>query len=271
MQAEQAINQPHQYLNPPKYLKILTAILVIMFPVGIFIMLSDLGKPYLWTTTIFLGLEAVIMFFVLSKEAGIFSSFLSAAIIMAASFLIEWCGVNTGFPFGSYVYTEILQPKLFGVPVAIAFAWFAVTSSISVFSRALFDNVSGFTIAFVSAVLIFATDVLLEPFAAFINSYWQWEGLKIPLQNFVAWFALGFIFSFVLHKLSKHRNPEQKTILIPAIIIIINLLNFSIVNMAHGYFILTLMGLIIFSFILIWAIYYLSCLKRADVHSKQTE
>lgn len=264
MQAEQQeINSPARGSSAvPKFLKILTGILIVMFPVGIFLMFTEFGKQYLWTTTLFLGLQAVIMFFVLIKLADTLSASISLAVIFLFSFFVEWWGVNTGFPFGQYYYTEVLQPKLSGVPIAIAFAWFVVSSSSLLLVRFLLRGASGIAISFVSASLILAVDMMLEPFAAFINNFWEWDSTVLPPQNFIAWFVLGFIFSFGLNKLLKWKSETNtKLLILPVIIIIINILNFSVVNLANSYYLLTGLGLMIFAIVLSTA--YFSKFKKA--------
>jgi bisanhydrobacterioruberin hydratase len=226
-----------------------------MFPVGIFIMSTTFGKQYLWTTTIFLGLEALIMFLVLRQLSGLFTSFLSMVIIFIISFFAEWWGVNTGTLFGNYTYTDVLQPKLFDVPVAIMFAWFTVSTSCLILITYIFKGNSLFTIALVSASLILASDILLEPFASFVNNFWMWESFKIPVQNFITWFLLGFIFSLMLSFALRRKNDHDSSVVkIPLVIIIINVLNFSIVNLANGYYVLTFIGLVIFGIIIIPAV-----------------
>jgi putative membrane protein len=42
------------------------------------------------------------------------------------------------------------------------------------------------------ATLVTLYDFLLEPFATQVKHYWVWESGSIPLQNYVAWWVLGF-------------------------------------------------------------------------------
>lgn len=253
MQAEQQATNitPADNSAIPKFLKILTGILIVMFPVGIFLMFTQFGKQFLWTTTVFLGLQAAIMFFVLLKLADTVSVTISTAAIFLFSFFVEWWGVNTGIPFGHYYYTEVLQPKLYGVPIAIAFAWFVVSSSSLLLVRFLMRGAADIAVAFISASLILAVDLLLEPFAAFVNNFWEWDSVQIPPQNFISWFILGFIFSFGLTKLLKWKNNTEEAVSkIPFIIVALNILNFSIINLANSYFMLTGLGLMIFAIVL---------------------
>jgi putative membrane protein len=243
-------------LKIPKYLKLLTGLLLIMSPVGIFMMFTGYGRQFLWTTTLFLGLQAVIMFLVLVRLAGFKKTAVTALIILIASFFTEWWGSNTGLPFGHYTYTDVLMPQIYGVPVAITFAWFAVTSSSFITVKYLLWKVSVFTVVFVSAVFVLATDILLEPFAAFVNNFWRWDTNQIPMQNFAAWLGLGMIFSIIMIKILKwKREFRLNDLYVPAIIICINVLNFSIVNIANGYYILTVVGLGILAVIVFSALF----------------
>lgn len=214
-----------------------------MFPVGFIIMFTGFGRQFLWTTTIFLGLQAVIMYFLIGKISSYASASVSALFIFSLSLFIEWLGVNTGFPFGNYVYTDVLQPKIFGVPLAITFAWFTVTTSSLVISKYFLNR--AVTAAFISSVLILSTDIMLEPFASFVNNYWLWDFSKIPVQNFAAWFVIGFGFSLLINKLIKWKSPvDQNSVFIPSLIFVINVLNFTVVNILFGYYMITIIGLL---------------------------
>ncbi|MCA9957051.1 MAG: carotenoid biosynthesis protein, partial [Anaerolineales bacterium] len=48
----------------------------------------------------------------------------TAVIIAVLTLFVEWLGSTTGFPFGSYGYTDLMQPQIAHVPVLIPFAWF---------------------------------------------------------------------------------------------------------------------------------------------------
>jgi hypothetical protein len=50
-------------------------------------------------------------------------------IVAAATWGVEAVGSTTGFPFGSYDYTDTLQPQLAHVPLLIPLAWFMMLPS----------------------------------------------------------------------------------------------------------------------------------------------
>lgn len=241
----------------PAYLRLLTAVLIVMFPVGLVLMFTEFGRQFLWTTTIFLGLQAVITFIVLLKLAESAGVIITTLVVFASSFIIEWWGVNTGFPFGGYSYSSVLLPLINGVPLAISFAWFVVSVNSYLAARFFLGSGGSAAIA-VSSVLILATDILLEPFASFINGYWMWSSGVIPLQNFISWFIIGILYSLAIFFFIKWKAPGIKTSSmekIPLLIILINILNFSIINIAHGYLVLTGVGLIIILLMISISIY----------------
>jgi len=230
-----------------KLIKILSAVLVVMFPVGLFLMLSgDVWKQYLWTTNLFLALQAAVTFIFLAGAAEKKSALITAAIILILAFVIEFGGVKTGFPFGAYSYTKTLAPSLFGVPVAITLSWFTIAVNVYLVSRFFLFGSKNLYILVVSAVMILAIDLLLEPFASSVNGYWIWETGKIPVQNYFSWLVAGFIFAYLLNRFVLwNRNVflNMNFITIPAVILLINILQFTVINFYFGYIVITLIGL----------------------------
>jgi putative membrane protein len=120
----------------------------------------------------------------------------SAAVIVS-SFLIELAGVKTGMIFGAYEYGKTLQPTIMDVPLAIGFAWLGMILSAAALSQHLFASrfagkPHGMALAIALLMVIF--DFFMEPAAMRLN-YWNWQDGAVPLQNYVAWFVLGYIFA----------------------------------------------------------------------------
>ncbi len=119
-----------------------------------------------------------------------------SAFVVAAGFLVEWAGVESGLIFGTYHYGEVLQPQLFGVPLSIGFAWLLMLlSSLALAQRILPRSVEGnvWIYAPVTGALMVVFDLLMEP-AAVALDYWTWGGAP-PVQNYIAWFVLGTLFA----------------------------------------------------------------------------
>ena len=119
--------------------------------------------------------------------------------VIVASFGIEWLGVQTGSIFGTYVYGQTLRPSVGGVPISIGCAWFVMLiASTAVAQKIAPKSLTGnpFKLAFLVAVLIVCFDLLMEPAAVKLD-YWTWLDNRVPLQNYLAWFGLSFIFATI--------------------------------------------------------------------------
>ena len=120
--------------------------------------------------------------------------------IIVGSFGIEWLGVQTGEIFGSYTYGQTLRPSMGGVPISIGCAWFVMliastTVAQKIAPKSLAEG-SRFKLAFLVALLMVCFDLLMEPAAVKLD-YWTWMDDHIPLQNYLVWFGLSFIFATV--------------------------------------------------------------------------
>ncbi len=117
--------------------------------------------------------------------------------IIIGSFGIEWLGVRTGQIFGEYTYGQTLRPSIDGVPICIGCAWFVMLiSSVAVAQTIARKFVAKSTIklALCVALLMVCFDLFMEPAAGTLD-YWVWVDKRIPLQNYLAWFGLSFIFA----------------------------------------------------------------------------
>jgi uncharacterized membrane protein len=141
---------------------------------------------------IWLWLGAVTTFIALCSEVPCSKACFCALSLGGTAALVELVGVTTGIPFGPYVYTDRLGPKLFSIlPATIPAAWFIVV-------------VNGHAVAPASrwrpvwvGLIAMATDLSLEIVAWKIRGYWQWypdlasKPNWPPWQNYAGWFGLG--------------------------------------------------------------------------------
>lgn len=159
-----------------------------------------------WTAPLFLFLLAALML-----GYAPHGSRLPLALGGLWGLLAEFVGVKTGFPFGSYTYTEVLYPKLFGVPIAIGCAWVILFAYVKQLLRPLrARGVKGrITYAACGAAMMVAVDLLIDPLAAGPLDYWRWpQGgwyLGIPASNFAGWFVVSLPF-FLLYPVRVARS-----------------------------------------------------------------
>lgn len=124
--------------------------------------------------------------------------FIWTLILIVGTFLLEWAGVQTGIIFGDYHYLPKVEPTIYGTPVVIGFAWLGAVLGAHAWTqtiRLILNTLSPFKIALISALLIVAFDLALEPFAI-KQEYWAWNHEWVPIQNFIVWAVTGWLFVY---------------------------------------------------------------------------
>ena len=150
--------------------------------------------------------------------------FIFSAIVYVASFVIEMLGTNTGLIFGEYAYGKTLGFKLWNTPLLIGVNWFILVYSMGcLLSRYRIHN--SLLFACIGATALVVLDMLIEPIAMRFD-YWQWAGNKIPLQNYVAWWLVAFIFMLIFNRL--HFNKQN---IVAVSLLIIQFLFFILLNL----------------------------------------
>lgn len=149
--------------------------------------------------------------------------FLWFAFIAIAGFLLEYAGVTTGAVFGHYQYGDTLGLKALEVPLIIGINW-----SVLVFSTAAlvaFLKISVWFKSLIAATMMVIYDFLLEPVAVRFD-FWTWEGGYIPVQNYLAWWMIAFVFLVPTHLVIKRLNNRLAlpVILIQALFFIVLIL-----------------------------------------------
>lgn len=117
------------------------------------------------------------------------------------TFAIEAIGTTTGFPFGEYRYTKLMQPQLAHVPLLIPLAWLMMLPPSWAVAYRWRDHKIMFAV--VSATAMTAWDLLLDP-QMVAWGFWEWakDGayFGIPLSNFGGWWLTAFVLSTLLYK-----------------------------------------------------------------------
>ena len=115
--------------------------------------------------------------------------------IFLTGFIIEAIGVNTGLIFGSYRYGETLGFKIYQTPLYIGVNWVFITyTALSLAEKISKRQHLQFLLA-PSLMLIY--DMLLEQLAPKMDM-WHWKHSSAPLQNYMAWWLIGLVFTMVL-------------------------------------------------------------------------
>lgn len=119
-------------------------------------------------------------------------------VIGILGYISEVVGVKYGWLYGRYIYTEVLEPNVFEVPVVMVCAWFILTSYVKQLLTGL--ALAGWLEVLVGSLWMTVIDLLLDPLAAHPFNFWNWAEsggyYGIPAQNFLGWLVVsGVIFT----------------------------------------------------------------------------
>ena len=115
----------------------------------------------------------------------------------------EILGVNYGLIFGDYEYGNALGYRLFGVPLLIGANWAILTLSCSALSATLFNSI--FVKIIMGVFLMVMLDAVIEPIAPLLD-FWEFNGGKAPLKNYLGWIMVSFPLNCFYHILKIRVN-----------------------------------------------------------------
>ena len=127
-----------------------------------------------------------------------------ALVAFSIGLLIELLGSRTGFPFGVYTYEGAPAPTLFSVPLIVPLGWFSLVLSAHLLANGR---------PWLTGLLVVAWDLGLEALMP-LKGYWQWLDPNpfwygAPIQNYLAWFAVGFLISWIFARFAPELRREQ--------------------------------------------------------------
>ena len=186
---------------------------------------------------------------------------ITALVIAALGFLVEYIGATSGLPFGRYSYTELVQPQILGVvPVAICAAWMMTAVASYEIARQLVFRRWGFNTALLlAATLVLIQDLQIETVAALVNHYWTWTDsgfyYGVPTANFVAWWLVGLAMTWLIWRLLDERHIGRAVPRVandstfatmmnymPHMLYLLSSAMFTVINLARGYLLAGLIG-----------------------------
>lgn len=189
---------------------------------------------------LFMLLASAVLFLDVSRRLNLRVALISLVSVALVSGVIEYIGAKTGFPFGEYAYTERFGPRLLGtLPLAIPFAWFVIVMPLHIFWSTVFRRQAGALVLVPLLVGVSATcvDFALEPVATQLRAYWLWAPgdalyYGVPGQNFLAWFGVATLISFLLNLVIGHElrlaYQRREWLFIPLGVLLTVLLSFLV-------------------------------------------
>ena len=167
---------------------------------GIFGILYGNSEWFINLTPLNLSVSFLLLVYVNKNQ---FKTILFIITCFFVGMISEILGVNFGVIFGSYKYGDALGYKLFGVPLLIGVNWAILTISCSALSATLFE--SRFIKIIMGVFLMVLLDAVIEPIAPVLN-FWEFEGGKAPLKNYLGWIIVAFPLNYFYHILNVKVN-----------------------------------------------------------------
>jgi lycopene beta-cyclase len=158
-------------------------------------------QALVWGLNTTVLLQTAVVLSVLWPRWGTAKTVRAAIIVAVLSWGMEALGSSTGFPFGSYHYTDRLQPHLFHVPLLIPLAWLMMLAPAWAIAYSLVGRTGGWAFVLLSGLAITAWDLFLDPQMVAWN-LWVWEHpggyFGIPWVNYLGWIFTGSLITLVV-------------------------------------------------------------------------
>lgn len=152
-------------------------------------------------------------------------------LCLGVATLFESISLRTGFPFGHYRFTDLMGPKISGLPILLALAYVGMGYLSWVVSLALLGSekkpLSGRRIVLVPLMASFvltAWDLSMEAVWADIDHAWVWRDggsyYGVPISNFLGWLLTAYVFYqlFAFYLRNRETIPTRTSYWLPAIL-----------------------------------------------------
>jgi putative membrane protein len=147
--------------------------------------------------------------------------FVLLCIGMGAFF--EALSLRSGFPFGHYVFTDLMGPKLFGLPVLLALAYVGMGYLSWIVALVIlgyrYRPIAGsgmVRVPLVASLVMVAWDFSMDPIWANIDRAWIWRDggayFGVPISNFLGWLLTVLVIYqlFALYLRNRPVAPMQE-------------------------------------------------------------
>jgi len=187
------------------------SILIIIYTVGITLIITTDANSKIVELTPFTILLTTFLL-LLNQNQWTINIIYSLVAVFLLGLLIEIIGVNTGFPFGEYSYSEILGIHIFQTPILIGINWLMLVYAAVLTLHTYMLNV--WKKAVLAGLILVSLDVFIEP-VAIGWGMWTWKTSSVPIQNYVTWGLAAIIFSLILSwKLEKTDSNKMAPVVL---------------------------------------------------------
>jgi putative membrane protein len=173
------------------YIKLSIILLILFFlaTAAFFTSTIHFNNSFILISTFFTIFLSLPTFYFFAKWAGK-KNLIILFVLGLLAIVIESFALETGFPYGHFVYNIQAGYKIFNsVPVTTPFAWIMILCGCFAISAA-FSRDSFWKICLSTIGLMVWSDLLLDPVAVSLG-WWYWPNggiyYGVPLVNFLGW------------------------------------------------------------------------------------
>ncbi len=179
------------------------------------------------------------------KSRGRRQGLILLGVLGLYALFIESLAIKTGFPYGKFIYENVLGNKVFGLtPWTVAFAYPPILLLAYWLANQVVRKKTFFMLG-ATALTATLIDVVLDP-AAVRLGFWHWDTpgffYGVPLVNFLGWLLTGFVGASILHYLWGQKHKTTQALAYSGLAI---LWFWTGVNLWLGQWIPSLMGLLL--------------------------
>jgi uncharacterized membrane protein len=116
----------------------------------------------------------------------------------------ESLSLRTGFPFGHYYFTDVMGPKIAGLPLLLVLAYLGIGYISWVIASLLLGRAgrylegwSVFLLPVLASVIMTSWDLAMDPVWSTMDRAWVWRDggsyFGVPATNFIGWAANAYV------------------------------------------------------------------------------
>ncbi|MBI3852235.1 MAG: carotenoid biosynthesis protein [Verrucomicrobia bacterium] len=199
-----ASSQNDKPFSLARVLRVPLLVLFLLLWLGVVLLMFLLHLPlpddWQWVTALFLASATATTLVAMTRRLPAQNVAVAAGLIAFVSGVVQAVGAATGIPFGAYVYTDNVGPRLFDtLPLLMPLVWIVAIINSRGVARLMLrpwrkTKLYGFRVIGLTCLLVTLLDFGLEPFATKVNRFWIWQTPATvlawhtaPWINFFGW------------------------------------------------------------------------------------
>ena len=186
-----AAEQARRWLGPVPGERLAWGLLVSSYLFGTLMLGHRIHDGFVYLTAPHLLLSAALLLSA-HRPRGSARVWLWVVLCAVIGWGAEYVGVHGGWLFGSYLYGDVLGPKLWAIPLVIGINWVLVVYAVCATLTSVAPHWPRWAKAGVAAIALVALDFLIEPVAIELD-FWTWSDGVPPLRNYVGWLGVGLV------------------------------------------------------------------------------